>query len=222
MIPLISIVGRSGSGKTTYLEKLLPELKARGLSVAAVKHYAHGFEMDHEGKDTWRLRRAGADHVLLAGPGAAGMIAGFEGEIDVYEAVSRYLPRCDLVITEGYKHGSAPKIELLRSAVGRELICDGPDQRLVAVITDYDELECDVPRFGLDDPSALADWLIAEFVEPARRTTRAELRVDGRRVELKPFVERMLAHGLSGMIEPLRGCDDGRSIELRVELAQKE
>ena len=164
MTPTISIVGRSGSGKTTLIEKLIGEFNSRGVSVGVVKHDAHSFEIDHEGKDSWRLKQAGAVTVALSSADKLAVIKDVEAEWDPERIISIYLTDVDLVITEGYKGSTFPKIEVLRGAVSTELVCSG-DPALIAVASD---LKPPIPKsaaklYGLDDFTSLAD-LIEEKV----------------------------------------------------------
>lgn len=160
MPPVISIVGKSGVGKTTLLEKLIPELKRRGYRVATVKHDVHGFEIDQPGKDTWRHARAGSDHVVIASPNRIAHIQKLDRELTLPEIVAA-IHDADIVLTEGYKRGPAPKIEVSRAERSRELIC-APEE-LVAIATDQ-PYDLDVPQFGLDDVVGLADLIEERFL----------------------------------------------------------
>jgi molybdopterin-guanine dinucleotide biosynthesis protein MobB len=117
-IPVISVVGRSNSGKTTLLEKLISELKRRGYRVAAVKHHYHaGFTFDVPGKDSYRFAQAGADHVAVAGPDQVVHMRRWEREPSLAEVVAD-IRDVDLILTEGYKRERAPKIEVWRRGQG--------------------------------------------------------------------------------------------------------
>ncbi|MGB9775273.1 MAG: molybdopterin-guanine dinucleotide biosynthesis protein B [Anaerolineae bacterium] len=160
MVPVISIVGKSGVGKTTLLEKLIPELKRRGYRVATVKHDVHGFEIDRPGKDTWRHAQAGSDHVVIASPNRIAHIQRLERELTLPEIVAT-IQDVDIVLTEGYKRGPAPKIEVSRAERSRELLCT--PEELVAIATDQ-PYDLDVPQFGLDDVAGLADLIEERFL----------------------------------------------------------
>ncbi|QTL98894.1 molybdopterin-guanine dinucleotide biosynthesis protein B [Iocasia frigidifontis] len=115
MIPIVSIVGWTNSGKTTFITKLIPVLKSRGYRIATIKHNAHKFEIDKEGKDSWRHRQAGAETVILTCKEKIAVVKEIEEEVVLEELVSRYIDQeIDLVIVEGYKTGSVPKIEVFR------------------------------------------------------------------------------------------------------------
>ena len=145
--PVITFVGMSGTGKTTYIERLIPHLKDRGLRLAVVKHDGHRFEMDRSGKDTWRFGQAGADVVAISCGGQAAILERPEGELTLDELISR-LPPADLILTEGYKSEENAKIELHRRELGRPLI--SPPEQLLAVITD-EPLPVQVPQLSFDD-----------------------------------------------------------------------
>jgi molybdopterin-guanine dinucleotide biosynthesis protein MobB len=129
--PVISVVAKSGSGKTTLLVKLIAELKARGYRVGAIKHDAHHFDIDHEGKDSWRLTNAGADTMLITSPAKIALVKkNPAGEAPPLEQLlAAYFPDVDLVLAEGFKRYALPKIEVHRqersetlSAAGRNTI----------------------------------------------------------------------------------------------------
>jgi len=160
MIPVLSIVGKSDVGKTTLLEKLIRELKARGYRVATIKHDAHSFELDQPGKDTWRHAQAGSDHVVIASPTRIAHIQRLERELTLPEIVAT-IHDVDIILTEGYKRGPALKIEVSRAAKGRELLCTR--QELVALATDQ-PFDLDVPQFGLDDARGLVDLIERRFL----------------------------------------------------------
>ena len=159
-VTIVSVVGKSGSGKTTFLEKLLPELKRRGYRVATVKHDTHGFDIDHPGKDSWRHAKAGADVVIISSPQRLALIERLDEEMPLGE-IARYIRGVDIIITEGYKRGDRLKIEISRRARSSELIC--PQEELLAIVTDQ-TFPLDVPHFDLDDALGVADLLERRFL----------------------------------------------------------
>jgi molybdopterin-guanine dinucleotide biosynthesis protein B len=110
--PIVSFIGRSNSGKTTLIEKLIPEFISRGYKIGIIKHSGHPFDVDTEGKDTWRYRKAGADAVIAAAPGEITLIRNHSCQTP--EALALYCQGMDLVIVEGFKQGRQPKIEVYR------------------------------------------------------------------------------------------------------------
>ena len=155
MTPIICIAGRSQTGKTTLIEKLIPVLKNRGYRIGTIKHSHHIFEMDKTGKDSWRHKDAGAETVIIASPGKIAMVkSDNEGSLD---SLVNYFSDMDLVITEGYKGEAKPKIEVVRAARHQQaLLAD--DANLIAIVTDVD-MSAEVPVFGMEDIDQLADLI---------------------------------------------------------------
>jgi len=158
--PIVSIVGPSGVGKTTFLEKLIPALTGKGLSVGTVKHDVHGFEMDRPGKDSYRHKRAGAQVSIISSPNQIGMVMDVDHDYQLDE-LQRFFPNMDIVLTEGYKRQGRPKVEVFRPEVHGDLLCK-EDDKLLALVSNV-EVDVGVPRFTLDDSRGLADFLIARF-----------------------------------------------------------
>ena len=159
-IPVYSIVGWSGSGKTTLLEALLPALKRRGLRVAVVKHDVHGFDIDQQGKDTWRLSRAGADVVAIESAERAAVM--LNRPVSPCELVGR-IRDVDLILTEGFKYGPWPKIVLHRAAAGKP--APDPEEAYFAVLSDV-PLTVNAPVLALEDAEALAALLVEAARNP--------------------------------------------------------
>jgi molybdopterin-guanine dinucleotide biosynthesis protein B len=161
-IPIVSVVGRSGVGRTTLLEKLIPELKRRGYRVATVKHHAHpGFEVDQPGKDTWRHARAGSEQVVLAAPDRVAAIRYVDHALTLDEIAASIIRDVDIILTEGYRGADKPKIEVVRAARGREPLCSPED--LLAIASDV-ALALGVPCFDLDDAAGIVDLIEARFL----------------------------------------------------------
>ncbi len=156
MLPIVSVVGKSNSGKTTLLEKLIKELTRRGRRVVTIKHDAHSFDIDHEGKDTWRHFQAGAYATLISSPAKFAMVHRVEQEQNLDQLVARLDGEADIVLTEGYKAGTKPKIEVVRKARSTEPVCKASE--LIALATDLD-LDLGVPRFDINDFEGLCDLL---------------------------------------------------------------
>jgi len=159
MPPVFSIVGRRNSGKTTVLEALVAELTRRGLRVGVLKHSAHGFEMDREGKDTWRHRRAGARAVGIMSPKALAVIRTLEAELPLEQAVGALGADLDVVLTEGFTRAAIRKVEVIRGATGCDL--RSPPEQLLAVVSDC-PVETPVPRLSFEDTQALADIIVGQ------------------------------------------------------------
>jgi molybdopterin-guanine dinucleotide biosynthesis protein B len=158
-VPVITFVGKSGTGKTTFLEQLIPQLKALGLRLAVLKHDAHHFEMDKPGKDTYRFTAAGADVVTISNAEKFAMIEQPQEELSLRDIISR-LPQVDLVLTEGYKKSRYPKIEIHRAVLQRPLIADPSE--LLAILTD-EPVDSPAPQLPLEDIPGCAG-LILDYV----------------------------------------------------------
>lgn len=156
MIPVISFIGRSGSGKTTYLEKLIAELKSRGFRIGVIKHDIHGFEMDHPGKDTWRHAKAGADVVCISSRDKFALIKKTNRDMPLEEIVAK-LDDVDLILVEGYKNHSALRVEIYRKSSGLDALNRPED--LFAVISDIPCLYPELPHFDLENPVAFAEYI---------------------------------------------------------------
>lgn len=156
-IPIISVVAYSGTGKTTLLEKLIPALKARGLRICVMKHDAHEFQADKEGKDSWRMTQAGADVTLLAN-GTHSVC--FENRPVPSEVLLERVRDVDLILTEGYKHGPWKKIALYRAAVGKPFPCEANE--CLAIVTDT-PIDTTAPCLGFEDIDALAELIMQEI-----------------------------------------------------------
>jgi molybdopterin-guanine dinucleotide biosynthesis protein B len=162
-IPIITVIAKSGSGKTTFLEKLIRTFTDRGYRLATVKHHSHsGFEVDQPGKDSWRHARAGSRHVIIAAPDKIASYRLLDHELTLDEVV-REVTGVDLILVEGYKQANKPTIEIVRREVGSDLIGD-PSQTL-AIVTDT-PLQVPIPQFGLEDAPGVADliaqWLVTQ------------------------------------------------------------
>ncbi len=162
MIPIVSIVGTSNSGKTTLIEKLIAELTRRGLRVATIKHNRHGFEIDHEGKDSWRHKQAGAVATVVASPGRVALIEDTSRDYNLTEIRDLYIRNADIILAEGYKQNPHPKIEVFRSELMRERLC-GPGDNLIALAGDK-PVSSDVPWFDWNDAAGLADLIVEKFL----------------------------------------------------------
>lgn len=159
MIPVVSIVGKSNSGKTTLIENIVPQLVEKGYKVGTIKHDAHSFDIDVPGKDSWRHAQAGASTVLISSPEKIAMIKRTTEDKNL-EMLLQYMEGNDIIITEGYKSAARPKIEVCRSERSNELICDNSE--LIAVVTDL-KFE-GILNFGLNDHSAIADFIEERFL----------------------------------------------------------
>ncbi len=162
---LVAVVGKSDSGKTTFIEGLLPELRARGLHVGTVKHDVHGFDIDTPGKDSWRHAQAGAEAYAIAGPDKLAFITRLERPLGLAELARRYFAGVDLVVAEGFKREAPHRIEIFRTGAGHTTPLCAPDESL-ALVTDA-ALE-HPHRFALDDAAGVAGLIVERLAELRR------------------------------------------------------
>ncbi len=165
-VKAVSFVAKSNTGKTTLLEKVIAHLKERGYKVGVIKHDAHRFDIDHPGKDSYRLTAAGADTMLISSPEKLAIVKKHTQSPPIEELIETYFEDMDIVLTEGFKKSGMPKIEVNRQERSSELLCRGEthDPTLIAVASDAD-LELDVPVLDLNDPSAVADFIEETFLQ---------------------------------------------------------
>jgi molybdopterin-guanine dinucleotide biosynthesis protein B len=171
---IIGLAGWSGSGKTTLVTGVIPVLVGRGLKVATVKHAHHEFDTDQPGKDSWLHRRAGASEVAIVSSRRWAIVheLNSEAEPPLTEILAKLSP-VDLVIVEGFKRHSHPKLEVYRAAVGKPLL-HPDDDCIVAVATDAPLPQAEVPVVMLDDFAGIADMLQAEALPRDRIGPPAE------------------------------------------------
>lgn len=165
-IKSVSFVAKSGTGKTTLLEKVIRELKDREYRVGVIKHDAHRFDIDHPGKDSYRLTAAGADTMLISSPEKLALIKRHPASPPIDELLETYFGDVDIVLTEGFKKSGLPKIEINRRERSATLICRGEehDPTLIAVASDQ-PLEVDVPLLDLNNPVEVADFVEERFLK---------------------------------------------------------
>lgn len=162
-VPVVGLAGYSGSGKTTFLEKLLAELKRRGYRLGVIKHTHHEVEFDRPGKDTWRHRKAGADVVTLVAPNGMSLTKNFTDEPRPEDIIEMMAAEVDLIIVEGYKNGSWPRIEVFQAGMPERPIIPASD--LLAVVRDTPHSDdSDVPVFARDDAVGPADLIEREII----------------------------------------------------------
>src|SRR5512134_2600844 len=152
------VASSSNSGKTTLIEKVVVILKARGLRVAVVKHASAGFELDKPGKDSWRVRRAGADAVVLVGPDSMALVKDISQEPSREELV-RLLADVDVAIQEGFKHSAVNRIEVFRSGVSGDRPLCLSDHSYLALVSDR-TVETAIPRFDWNDAEGVAEFIV--------------------------------------------------------------
>lgn len=209
MRPIISIVGKSESGKTTLLESLIAELKRRGYKVAVVKHSAEDVEVDTAHKDTWRFRQAGSELSAISSGHNLGIFKRLEADFSPHELPDLVSCECDIVLTEGFKRNSYPKIEVHRREQGGELV--SPPQQLLAVVTD-EPLAVAVPQFARDEIGRIADLI--EKVIRAQPDVDVSLLINGSNVPVKPAFRDLLSRTLMAMVAGLKDVTEIESLRV--------
>jgi len=210
MIPIISIVGRSNSGKTSLLERLIPELKGRGYRLAVIKHTREDFTADQPGKDSARLAQAGSDVVVLSSPRKFALTKLVEHEPTIEELSLVAGSDFDLILTEGFKEGDALKIEVHRRGLGEALMC--PPRDLLAVVTD-EPLDITVPQYHPDNFRELADLIEQRFLSHRRKEDLAVF-INRNAISLNPFVKELITRVLIGIVSTLKGGEDIKRLDI--------
>ncbi len=159
-IPLVTLVGKSGAGKTTLMEKLVFELKSRQYRVATIKHHSHvGFNIDVPGKDSWRFAEAGSDHVIIASPDKIASYRKLDRELSLLEIIP-LVTDVDIILAEGYHQAHVPTIEVLRTQYFDSLMSDPQD--LIAIVSDK-KFDFPIPQFDLEDVQGVVELLVARM-----------------------------------------------------------
>jgi len=159
-VPIVCFVGRSNSGKTTLIERMIPELVRVGYKVATVKHAGHGFDLDTEGKDSWRHKQAGASSVVVISKGSMAMFADVSDQMHVTDVRDRFLDESyDLIIAEGWKSEGYPKILIVRDQLGEVPVSQ---EGLLAVVSNK-PVDLRVPVFDINDVVGVAALIMMKF-----------------------------------------------------------
>ncbi len=158
---IVAVSGVKNSGKTTFLQKLVTELTGCGYRVAVIKHDGHEFEPDVPGTDTWKLRQAGAYGTAIFS-GNQWMVAKQESHIDEVQLM-KYFPEADYILLEGFKYSDYPKFELVRKGISTKAVCN--PATLLALVTDLDLIQKDVPVFEPEDTKTAVNLLEKMYKE---------------------------------------------------------
>ncbi|MBX3235375.1 MAG: molybdopterin-guanine dinucleotide biosynthesis protein B [Nitrospiraceae bacterium] len=164
-VPILCFVGRSNSGKTTLIERVIPELVRSGYKVATVKHAGHGFDLDTEGKDSWRHKQAGASSVVIISKSSLAMFADVSDQMKVEDVREQYLDSSyDLIIAEGWRSEDYPKIVVIRDQIGEAPVSE---DGLLALVSNK-PIETKVPLLDPDDVSGVAALIMRHFPKTQR------------------------------------------------------
>ncbi|MFC1916723.1 molybdopterin-guanine dinucleotide biosynthesis protein B [Chloroflexota bacterium] len=215
MPPIVSIVGKSKSGKTTLIEKLIDELKSRGYQVATIKHTPQGMSIDEPDKDSWRHLKAGSEATVISSPDKMVLIKPVAQELTIDEIVHLFGEDYDIILTDGFKQGNAPKIEVHRKEVGPPL---NAITKLIAIVTD-EPLETKTRQFPPEDVQGLANLLEEGFIKPQRE--RISLYANNAPISLSTFPKEFITNVLLAMAYSLKGVGEVRNLEVFVRREPK-
>lgn len=207
MPPIVSIVGKSESGKTTLMEKLLGEFKSRGYRVATVKHTAEKLSFDEPGKDSWRHIQAGSKAVLISSPDKMVLIKPTSAKISLDQIAHLIGEDYDIILIEGFSQGNAPKIEVHRKQAGPPL---ASVRKVIAIATD-EQLVTKTRQFSLEDTKGLADFLEMGFIKPQRE--RVSLYVNNTPIALSKFPKQVVSNILLALASSLKGVKKIKSLD---------
>jgi len=208
MPSIVSIVGKSKSGKTTLIEKLIRELKLRGYRVATIKHVPRDITFDEPGKDSWRHIQAGSEATTISSPKKVVLIKPVAQEPTLGEIGRLFGEDYDIILTEGFKDSDAPKIETHRKEAGLPLRAI---KKVVAIVTD-EPLETKARQFSFEDVKSLDNLLEEGFIKPQRE--RVVLYVNDVPVSLTAFPKEIISNILVAMASSLRGVGEIKSLEI--------
>jgi len=215
MVPLIAISGRSGSGKTTLIVKLIAELKRRGYRVGTLKHDAHGFEIDHEGKDSYRHKRAGARCVVLSSTEKFAVIKDVDAEWHPARLAAAYLADADIVLLEGFKRYAFPRIEVVRAACSKRPVTPD-DTSLRAYVTDL-PMKTAKPVYGLNHTRRIASFIEREIISK-QTPQNISLILDGEPIELDPCSGEKVIASIDAALKAIKKRTRPREVEIRLRL----
>jgi molybdopterin-guanine dinucleotide biosynthesis protein B len=218
MVPIVSVVGKSGVGKTYVMEKLIAELKSRGYRVASIKHSASGFDIDQEGKDTWRHAQAGSDTVAISSSQKVAIIRKVDHDYNLAELYRFIGPDFDIILAEGFKQDKAAKIEVHRKKFGPDLLCT--NEELLAIATD-EKLDMNVPQYNFEDALGLVDLIEKRFFTEEKEDI-VSLFVNEEPIPLNPFVRSIISKTVMGMISALKKVPQALSVDISIRKKTEE
>ena len=208
MPPVVSIVGKSESGKTTIMGKLVEELKSRGYQVATVKHAPHGTTFDEPGKDSWRHIEAGSSATVVSSPDNLVLVKPVSQDTTLEEIVRLLGEDYDIILAEGFKQEGAAKVEVHRRDAGPLL---KNMRKIMATVTD-EPLENRGRQFSFKDIKGLADLLERGFIKPQKK--RICLYVNNAPVTLTTFPKQIITNVVVAMASCLKGVGEISSLQI--------
>jgi molybdopterin-guanine dinucleotide biosynthesis protein B len=216
MLPVLCIVGRSASDAGAVVEGLVRELAAQGVRVAVIARGRKGQRLDRISKVAGRYASAGGEMVMISSPDTVTAIRRLEEEPPLDALVWEMRDEYDIVLVDGFRHSSYPKVEVHRAKEGEDLLCH--KNELLGVAGDK-PTGLDIPSFAADDYPSLAGLIRRRFLT-AEPGEDAALFIDGVRLPLALFVRKIVASTVLGMVRSLKGIDDSKSIIVAVKRRQ--
>jgi len=208
MPPMVSIVGKSKSGKTTLIEGLISELKSRSYRVATIKHARRELAFDKQDKDSWRHIQAGSEATAIVSSDELVLIKPATQDVSLDDIARLFGEDYDIILAEGFKQSNTPKIEVHRKEVGPPL---SSLRKLIAIATD-EPLETKTRQFSLQDIKGLADFLEKGFIKPQRE--RVSIYVNNSPISLSAFPKEIITNTLIAMVSSLKGIENIKSLEI--------
>ena len=208
MPSIIAFIGHSEAGKTTLIEKLIPELKPRGCRVAAMKHAARENSLDEPGKDSWRHIQAGSEATILNTRERAMLIKPVTPETSLEEVAQLFGEDPDIILADGFKGSNVPKIEVHRKEIG-PLLMDV--KKLIAIATN-EPLDTGTRQFNIDDVKGIADFIEKGYIKP--QGDRLAVYINDAPVTLTRFPKEIITNILTAMVSSLKGTGKVTSLKL--------
>jgi len=200
---IFAFVGNSNTGKTHLVTQLVSELKQKGYSVAVIKHCAHGFELDKDGKDSSSFMEAGADTVAMASPERLAILTRSQDQPSPESIAVKHFDRPDIVLVEGYKGDkTVKKIAVLKKGISENI--EIPTEELFAVVSDFD-VDTDKSVFQPDQIDQIADLIQGSVT---KQKSSIDLHIDGESIPMNDFVQKILTNAILGMIGSLEGIKE--------------
>jgi len=210
MPPVVCIVGRPKSGKTTLLTRLIPELKQRGYRVATIKHTTHDFQTDIEGKDSWKHAQAGSECTVLSSGKKVMLVRNTDHDLTPGELSRIVSADFDIVLAEGFKKSTEAKIEVYRKESG-EPVC--PEKELLAIVAD-EMLDFEIPVYLPENILDIADLIERKVLKPREKIA---IFTDGKPLPLKPFIRALYYKTIGDLVVTLKGAGKAKRIDISIK-----
>lgn len=214
MVPIISVVGQVKSGKTTFIEELVRELKKKNYKIGTLKHTSHSFDMDIKGKDSYRLKESGSIIGGIFTDDSIGIVRDFNEKKDMDRIIEDIFYDMNIVLIEGYKLGKYPKILVMKEQDLEEEIKEYKRDEIIAVLGEG-ELITELNYFGKYEIKKIAKFLEGEFIKPYS-VQEINLYINNKPVILNDFVQKIVKNIIDAVIDSLKGIDKKiKEIDLR-------